>query len=320
MNLLITGFAGVVGQAIAERLMHDNPFRRVFGIDREVPRLLGPVHFVQADLRTVDLADLLVCDMVDVVLHLEYADGVAARGARDEPAVTRRLLEATELAETRRLVVVSRDWVYAAGEGLRSEDDPLRAVEAQRSPPLAAKLRAERMWAQIWKDHPSRELVCVRLPSILGPDRGRPIDAVLDLPWLIGPAEPARSIQFVHVHDAADALLVAAAHPDLRGPFNVAGPEPIDFEVVAGILEKRLVRPPPWLLRPALAALLRAHGLPTRYADPGWFQETASMSCARFARATGFRPRYSTRQALAVWRTRHSQRIDWNARLGRTSP
>jgi hypothetical protein len=44
------------------------------------------------------------------------------------------------------------------------------------------------------------------------------------------------------------------------------------------------------------------------------------MSCARFARATGFRPRYSTRQALAVWRTRHSQRIDWNARLGRTSP
>lgn len=320
MNLLITGFAGLLGQAIAERLMHDNPFGRVFGIDREVPRLLGPVHFVQADVRTVDLADLLVCDMVDVVLHLDFADGVGLRGQRDEPAVTRRLLEATELAETRRLVVVSRDWVYAAGEGLRTEGDPLRAVEAQRSPALAAKLRAERMWAQVWKDQPARELVCVRLPGVLGPSRGRPLDAVLDLPWVLGPADRGRAVQFVHVHDAADALLVAAAHAGLRGAFNVAGPEPIAFEVVAGILEKRLVRLPPWLLRPALAAAMRARRLSTRYADPGWFHETAAMSCARFARATGFRPRFSTRQALAVWRTRHCPPVDWSARLGRTTP
>ena len=305
MNLLITGFSGHLGQAVAELLMHDNPFGRVFGVDRVTPRLLGPVYFVHADIRTVDLADLLVLDGIDVVLHLAYADGLGPGGPRDEPVFARRLLEATRLADTRRLVTVSRDWVYADIDGMRSETSPLRTAMGPAAALIGAKVRAEALWTAACAEEPAREVVTLRIPAVLGPARDRLIDHALGLPWLVGPRDATRTLQFLHVDDTAKALLAAATAPGLNGPYNVAGAEPIGFDVVAGILEKRLVRPSPWLVRPLVGLFWRARGVPIRYADLGWFHSSAPMSSARFAREAGFRPRYSTRQALAAWRVRY---------------
>ena len=52
VNLLITGIGTYLGQVVVSRLMRDNPFRRVFGLARRPPAVLGPAYFIGAALRS----------------------------------------------------------------------------------------------------------------------------------------------------------------------------------------------------------------------------------------------------------------------------
>ena len=77
MNLLITGVSGHLGQVVVRRLMEHNPFGRTVGIDRVRPTVLGPAHFIEADLRQIDIGELLVINDIQVVLHLASVGGQA---------------------------------------------------------------------------------------------------------------------------------------------------------------------------------------------------------------------------------------------------
>ena len=115
MNLLITGVSGYVGQAVIRRLIRDNPFDRIFGVDLRPPRILGPVRYVPLDMRADELAELLVLDDIQVVLHLAYASGRFEQ-AQEEVFVAQRLLEGARLGELKRVVFASPDRVYRAGD------------------------------------------------------------------------------------------------------------------------------------------------------------------------------------------------------------
>ena len=73
MNVLITGVSGHLGQAVVEYLIHQNPFGRIIGIDIQPPKILGPVKYIEADLCTVDLPDILVLNDIHAVIHCASA-------------------------------------------------------------------------------------------------------------------------------------------------------------------------------------------------------------------------------------------------------
>ena len=299
MNALITGFGGPIGQALAARLMRENPFGRVVGVGRLPPELLGPVRFVSADVREADLGDLILMNGVQVVIHLAWA-GEGPGGPKAEYKSTKALLEVAELAGVERVVLPSRDWVYARSQpAWCSEDAPLRAAGMGGSLRVDAKLRVEAEVRALAARAPSTEVVVVRMSGVLGAGRGSPLDDVLAAPVLTMPAAGDPLIQFLHVDDAAEVFLACATRPGLRGPVNAAGPEPLPLSVVAGVLEKRTVRPPRWLW----AALRRARFLGFAPSELERLHSSAALSIDRLVNEVGVRPRLTTRQTLAVWRT-----------------
>lgn len=302
-RLLIVGIDSFLGQAVTERLMRENPFDLVLGIGRRPPSALGLVHFISADTATVDLGDLIVMNQIDAVLYLAP---VAPRPPerRRQPCALERLLEAAEPAGMRRLVVPSRDRVYAPSATPVSEDAPLRelaTVERAARPLLERLLAAEALLAPRLGAETSLEVVIPRLGPVLGRGRGRVLDALLGNDPLLGPPTGDPSLQFLHASDAAESLVRCALEPGLRGPYNVAGREPLSLTEVAGVLQSRLVRVPRWLPTAGMAALARLGVIPFAPTDLLRLSLGVAMNTER-AGAQICTPRFSARQALAWWR------------------
>lgn len=304
MNLLITGIDTYLGQVVVSRLVRDNPFRRVFGLGRTPPAVLGPTHFIPADIRTVDLGDLLVINDVQVVLHLAWTDG-RADTARDERLAVERLFEIAEPAGLERIVIPTRDRVYAPADEPVDEAAPLRTADERRwfgSSGLLGGLLGVEAAVAAYRETPGAVPVVVpRLGPVVGPTRGRVLDEVLARHPLIGPSAGDPWLQFIHAADAAEVLLTCVHKPGLSGAYNAAGAEPLRLSTVAGILETSVVHPPRWLLRPALTALSQVGVLPFHPYDAARLHLGVPMKTDRLC-AEVCTPRFTSRQALAAWR------------------
>lgn len=301
MNLLITGIDTVLGQAVIARLMRHNPFHRVFGIARRPPPMLGPLHFIGADVRQVDLGDLIVTDGVQVVLHLAWSDG--PEPGKDEATTMSRLLEIADPAGLTRVVHSSCDYVYEPSDAPVFEDAPRRTAQGlgrAASQLVRDKLAVEQIVAD-YRAAGGVAIATLRLCPVVGDERTRAFDAVLAQRPLVGPREGDPWLQFVHADDAAVALLAATTAPDIDGIYNVAGAEPLRLSAVAGILESGLVHPPGWFSRPVLGALARVGALPFGPTDAARLHVGVPMNTDR-CRAELTTPRLSARQALALWR------------------
>ncbi|MEZ4475464.1 MAG: NAD-dependent epimerase/dehydratase family protein [bacterium] len=299
MKLLITGVSGFIGQRVVARLIRHNPFAQIHGIDRRPPRILGPVRFVQADLRTLDLADLIVTDGIDVVLHLAYAMRAGLSNARDEVAFIRRLGTAAVESELPRLVVASRDRVYAPSDRPVREDAPLRAARGQ-PPTVGAKLRTEAVARELAES--STRVVVVRSAHIMGPRPGGNLQKVLSMRWLLGAGERDPLVQLLHVDDAAATFLAACTATDPKPVYNAAADDPLPLSVVAGILQKQVMQLPPAITRVAVGALSHTRLLPYGANELAELHGGVPMSIRRLTTDL-YTPRYTTRQTLAVWRT-----------------
>lgn len=296
MRLLITGVSGYLGQAVVQRLIRRNPFDQVFGIDRRAPQQLGPVRFVKADLRAGDVGDLLALHGIDRVLHLAYSGTGGLGTAKDELAVLQEILDAADQTDAQRVVVASRDWVYARSATPVTEEALLRKPVGR----AAAKVQACAYMAQFAAAHPRLEIVRLRTSPVLGVFRAARLDRVLSLPWLPGLRGGSGMLQLLHAADAAEIFVQAASREGLRGVYNAGGAEPLPLAVVAGILQKPLVELPLWALR----GFDHAARL-TRALRPEAIAELVGgvpMDTTRWLTEGHYRPRFSTRQVLAMWR------------------
>lgn len=302
MNILITGVSGYLGQAVVRRLIRNNPFHRVFGIDQAPPRLLGPVRFIHGDLTSVDLGDLMVLNDVECVLNL-----VLGNSARSRTAVmaTERILEAAGLTGVRRVVQMSGYDVYATGNPLdtapRKESDPVWA-EGVAPRHAVRRLQSEQKLWRFAEIHPRLEAVALRCCHVIGPGVTTRLDALLRSPWILGRRGYDPLVQFLHVHDAAEALIRAALTPALMGPVNVAGTDPIPMSVLAGVLQRPLVRVWPWAARGALNLLHQTGRIHFGAGEWERLVDSAPLDVSMMPKALGYTPRYTTRQTLAVWR------------------
>ncbi len=298
VTVLITGVSTPLGQAVVDRLMHENPFHKVIGVDRLAPHILGPVHFINADVATVDVGDLCVMNGVEVVLHL------AGGTPKGELAAAQRLLEMAALVGVRRLVFPSWDQVYEPSGAPCDEDAALRRPEGL-DPALAARVRVERMLESYAAENPGAEVVSVRTAPVIGPDRGTTFDQLLELPLIVGPPGKDPLVQLLHVDDAAEYFVRAASRPDIHGPINAFGADPIPLSVFAGVLQKRLWCPPAAIGSLAVHGASRLFRSPVRPDVLRILHDGVPLVTRHPRSFLGFEPRYSTRQTLAVWRTRY---------------
>lgn len=281
-------------------------FDEVIGVDRHVRGELPGVSLHQLDLTDPGSEEEMakLCSGASAVVHLAFS------GADHAEEANRVSLEAAWSAArdggAEVFVEMSSATVYGAwtdNPRPLSEDQPLRP-----NPGFAyaeEKAEAERLLtAEAGSGTP--RLVLLR-PVLTVGQVDHPLFKALSGMHTPGPDEEGRVVQYLHVDDLADAVLLAAGG-SLEGPYNVAPDLGIDDqtarELTGGVANIRL--PPPLAGRLAgLRIKLGRSRMPLQarpYTEHNWV-----VSPDRIKEA-GWEPRYSTEEALVAT----DERVHWD--------
>jgi nucleoside-diphosphate-sugar epimerase len=215
MRVFLAGATGVIGRRLAELLCQAK--HEVTGTTRtpaksQMLRALGITPVVVDVFEGDALAQAVATTRPDVVIH-QLTDLPSAPGTPGYPAAqqanrrlriegSRNLIRAAKLAGAPRAVAQSIAFVYAPGDGMRAEDDPLDlAAEGARQLTVQgiAALEREVLTA------PGIDGVVLRYGYLYGPET-----------WYDAPPKPPS----VHVDAAAHAALLAVTKG--TGVYNIA--------------------------------------------------------------------------------------------------
>jgi UDP-glucose 4-epimerase len=229
MRFLITGAAGFLGSALANRLVREN--NAVRGLDDlstgDPSSLLPEVHLTRGDINDRPKLWTLLQE-VDCVYHL------AARVSVPESVLYPReynqvnvggtvtLMEAMRDVGVRRVVLISSGAVY--GE---QEMQPLKegAMPNPRSPYAVSKLSAEfyvRTIGALW----GIETVALRVFNAFGPGQHFPPVHAPVIPYFLRQAchngtlvlhgEGGQTRDYVYIDDVVNAMVAAASAPNIN--------------------------------------------------------------------------------------------------------
>jgi UDP-glucose 4-epimerase len=229
MQYLITGAAGFLGSALANRLVQEgNSVRALDDLSTGDPGVLSPdIHFTRGDINDRPKLWTLLQD-VDCVYHL------AARVLVPESVLYPReynqvnvggtvtLMEAMRDVGVRRVVFISSGAIY--GE---QAQQPVRedATPNPRSPYAVSKLSAEyyiRTIGQLW----GIDTVCLRVFNAYGPGQHLPPVHAPVIPnflrqsaaggTLVINGDGTQSRDYVYIDDVVSAMRSAATAPDVN--------------------------------------------------------------------------------------------------------
>ncbi len=229
MRILITGAAGFLGSALANRLVREG--HSVRGLDDlsagDPSSLSSEVHFTRGDVNDRPKLWTLLQD-VDCVYHM------AARVVVPESVLYPReynqtnvggtvsLMEAMRDVGVRRVVFVSSGAVYGD-----QQQQPLRedALPNPRSPYAVSKLAAEyyvKTIGSLW----GIETLCLRVFNAYGPGQNFPpvhapvvlafLRQALNNGTLVVHGDGTQTRDYIYVDDAVNALLAASTAPEVN--------------------------------------------------------------------------------------------------------
>jgi UDP-glucose 4-epimerase len=229
MQILITGGAGFLGSALANRLVKDGHAVRVLDDlssgDRTV--LHPAVHFTRGDINDIPLLWSMLQD-VDCVYHLAARVSVAQSilYPRDYNAVnvggTVSLMEAIRDAGVRRIVLASSGAIYG-----RQPRQPVRETDTPNldSPYAISKWSAEQYLhtiGSLW----GIETVALRIFNAYGPGQSLPVSHAPVVPRFMKAALTGGSVvifgdgeqsrDFVYLSDVVQALVQAATAAEVN--------------------------------------------------------------------------------------------------------
>lgn len=299
--VLVTGAAGYWGSRVARRLMEE-PDYQVIGLDLEPPEEFEALDFIQADIRSPLMAELMESENISVLCHLQFRE----TSSRSESAFdlnvmgTMKLFGACVQAGVEKVVLRSSTAVYGAhpdNSALLTEDTPLRGSRKNGS--IQDWLELESFGNGFRGQHPDVNVTTLRFPNIVGPTADTPMTRFLRLepPVVLLGFDPM--LQFIHEDDAVEALAFAVMN-DTPGVFNVAAEGPMPLSRVLTLARKLplpVLHPLAyWGLDVLKGSLLR----PSRFAPIEWdyLRYPWVADIARMREEMGFVPQYMSDELL----------------------
>ncbi|MEA2419617.1 MAG: UDP-glucose 4-epimerase [Thermoleophilaceae bacterium] len=310
MRVVVTGASGNVGTSVLRSLTADPAVESVLGLCRRVPR----ASFAKVEWRAVDVANSPLrphFDGADAVIHLAWL----IQPARDQALVrsvnvdgSARVFAATAAAGVGTLVYASSVGAYGPGPKDRRVDESWPTTGIQTSFYSRHKAEVERLLDRFEDEHERTRVVRLRPALIFKREAasgirrlfaGPLLPGSLLRPALIGvvPDVDRLVFQAVHSYDVGDAYRLAVLG-DASGPFNIAAEPVVDPSELARILGARRVPVPASVLRTAAAISFKLRLQPS---EPGWIDMALDgplMDVTRAHEQLGWRPRYSSRDAL----------------------
>ncbi|MCW2804709.1 MAG: putative nucleotide-sugar epimerase [Propionibacteriaceae bacterium] len=302
--VLVTGVSRDLGARYARALASDDELD-VIGVDVTPPRHdLGRVRYVRADIRNPVISKVIANAAVDTVVHMAMVAIPASAGGRSSMKEinvigTMQLLAACQKADSvRKLVVQSSVSVYGA-----SPRDPVKFTE-EMSPRVQPRtgfgkdsVEIETYVRGLARRRPDVVVTTLRLANLMGAGVDSHVARYLSLPVVPTVMGFDARLQFLHPTDAVEALLTVTRE-DVPGTFNVGAEDVVTLSQALRMMGRPTVGVPQ-LLAPSLAGLVRQARLIDFSADQiDALTYGRGMDSSRFTEATGFRPRYSSRQAL----------------------
>jgi UDP-glucose 4-epimerase len=296
MNFLVTGAAGFLGAALANRLAREG--HQVRGLDDlsagDRGRLHSDVLFTRGDVTDRPKLWTLLQD-VDCVYHLAAKVSVpeSVLYPREYNIInvggTVSVMEAMRDVGVRRVVFISSGAVYG-------NQAPQPLTEAQppdpRSPYAVSKLAAEhyvRTIGTLWGIEP----VCLRVFNAFGPDQQLPAAHPPVIPHFLRQAikggtmvihgNGAQTRDFVYLDDVVEAMVAAATAPNLkRLVINIGSGQETSIRELAQAVIETLETKAEWIYM--------------EDQDPGPSRMCADISLAR--EVLGYSPHISLREGL----------------------
>jgi UDP-glucose 4-epimerase len=303
MRVLITGIAGTIGRLVTEALLEAGDVE-IIGIDRRPwPKAPAEVALYHHDIRKRAAEDVFRRHRPEAVIHMATVTHLTRR-SEDRYKInlegTRAVWSCCDRYGAGRAIFVGRHTYYGAGPDAplyRKEDEPPTAIQAF---PELADLVASDLYAgaALWR-YPELATCVLRICYTLGPQRHGTLASFLaghNIPTILG-FDPL--FQFIHERDAARAIATALG-ANLRGVFNVAGPQPVPLSLLIRETGRRQIPVPEPLFRFALGRF----GLPRL--PPGalaHIKYPVVIDASAFAEATGFAPGFDEDATMESFRS-----------------
>ncbi len=294
MKILVTGGSGVFGRTICRDLVRQGADVVAYA-RREV---VSPgVTSIRGDIRDRDALRraMVGCDRV---VHLAFvlAPLRSSTGVEEvNLGGTENVLRSMEDTGVEKLVFTSSTLAYGPWP-----DNPQVVTEEQvlRPHPEVTYAKHKALCEDLINKS-GVPAVITRTCVVAGRDMDNYEFRFLAHPALSAPTGPMKSWQFMHTDDVGRFHALATIN-DRTGVVNV-GPDDrgISIDEIAAILGKPLVRMPFGVLKAVAGAAWRADVLELSPADLDGFRYMPTLDTTRMVQDWGYRPTYSSREALA---------------------
>jgi UDP-glucose 4-epimerase len=302
----LTGASSFLGRNLIGVLEEDPRTSRIVAIDVKSPDTGGPkTRMYEVDLTTPlseeRVAEILAAEKVDTFLHLAFLSSptpAVAWAHELESVGTMHLLNAVRQVNLRKLILWSHTILYGAhptNPNFLTEQHPLRADPDESF--FSDKMAAERAVLAFGAKAKGSIVTILRTAPIVGPTVRNYVTRYLAsrIVFTLLGFDPLW--QFVHEVDAIAAFKLAIDR-DVPGTFNIVGEGVLPLSTIL----KLSGRPSVPVFHPLAPPLLGALWAAQLASMPPSFLPYLRYLCVadsdKAERTMGFRPVYSTREAL----------------------
>lgn len=311
-RILVTGGSGYLGSLAVQALTAaEGPGRAVVSVDVRPPAVaIEGVTYVTADLRTIELTEVLRDHDIDAVVHLaavlDPPPGMSQATLHDiEVGGTQRVVDACLQTGVTHLTVTSSGAAY--GYGPRNRERPRLESDPVPGHPSFAysrhKAEVEQLLADTRARHPELGQLVLRPGTILGDDTANQITRLFTGRLVVGLTDTDVPFVFIHDRDVADVIARGVAERT-TGVLNLAGDGVLTLRDIAAIEGARYVPLPPWLLTGALTLLRPLGLLPYGPEQVDFLRYRPVLANDRLRATFPGLPRSSTAQVYARFRRR----------------
>ncbi len=318
LTVAVTGPTGTFGFGLMPLLQADERIVKVVGIARR-PFSVNEHGWSKMTYRRGDVRDRAALEEAfqgaEVVVHLAFMiTGAASRETIRQINVegTLNAFRAAAAAGARRFVFASSLAAYGF-----HRDNPVGMTETWPARPAAhlfyaqEKAEIERLLEEEAASHVGLEIYLLRPPIVLGPDAvggkaaipGPLAPLVRVLGGLVGRVPlpviaPPVPIQFIHEDDVGQAFLLCIVGAGPAGVYNITGDGVLSGAQVLRELGLTPIPAPGRLLRTAARGVAALPFAPPLVEWAEVFTHPAIMDAGKAKQELGWRPRYSSLEAL----------------------